>query len=49
MTHFKQERADIDAQFAGMAEDADYQAETTKIDAEFAAANWEAFRSVELA
>ena len=38
------EAAAIDAAFAGMAEDADYQAEAQAISEEFAAADWEAWR-----
>ncbi|MBI2942179.1 MAG: ribbon-helix-helix protein, CopG family [Chloroflexi bacterium] len=39
-----QESAAIDAAFAAMADDAAYQAEARAIDAEFAAADWEALR-----
>lgn len=38
------EAAAIDAAFAGMAEDTDYQAEAQAISEEFAAADWEAWR-----
>ncbi len=44
-----QERAAIDAAFADMARDADYQAEATAIAAEFAAADWEALHRAESA
>jgi Arc/MetJ-type ribon-helix-helix transcriptional regulator len=44
-----QDRAEIDAQFAAMAEDSAYQAEATQIASEFAAADWEALRSAESA
>ncbi len=39
-----QKRAEIDAAFAAMADDAEYQAEATKMDNEFAKADWEAFQ-----
>jgi Arc/MetJ-type ribon-helix-helix transcriptional regulator len=42
-----QERAAIDAAFAGMADDAEYRAESAQLDREFAVANWEAFRQAE--
>jgi metal-responsive CopG/Arc/MetJ family transcriptional regulator len=42
-----QERAAIDAAFAGMADDAEYRAESAQLDREFAVANWEAFRHAE--
>tara|TARA_B100000315_G_scaffold151980_1_gene140799 strand:+ start:2715 stop:2990 length:276 start_codon:yes stop_codon:yes gene_type:complete len=41
------ERAAIDAAFAGMANDAGYQAEAQKIAGQFAASDWEAFRAGE--
>ena len=37
----------IDAAFAGMAEDADYQADAQTLTDEFAAADWEAWRAAE--
>jgi metal-responsive CopG/Arc/MetJ family transcriptional regulator len=37
-----QERAELDAEFAGMAQDDDYLAESAQLDAEFAAAGAEA-------
>ncbi len=40
------ERAEIDAAFEGMAEDAEYQAEVTQIIKEFAQADREAWRLV---
>lgn len=42
-----QKRAAIDAAFAEMARDPDYQAEAKQIDSEFAAADWEAWRQAE--
>lgn len=42
-----QQRAAIDAAFAEMAQDPDYQAEANKISSEFASADWEAWRQVE--
>lgn len=39
-----QEEAEIDADFALMATDEDYQAEAARISAEFAVADWEAFQ-----
>lgn len=39
--------AAIDADFAAMAEDGEYQAEARALDAEFAAADWEAWRLAE--
>lgn len=42
-----QKRADIDAAFAPMAEDAAFQAESLAISEEFAAADWEAWRIAE--
>lgn len=42
-----QERAAIDAAFAEMAQDLDYQAEAKQIDREFPASDWEAWRQVE--
>lgn len=39
-----QKRAEIDAELAEMANDAEYQAEALMIEAEFAAAQWEAFQ-----
>ncbi len=39
-----QERAELDAAFAGMAEDSEYQAEARAVAAEFAPADWEALR-----
>jgi Arc/MetJ-type ribon-helix-helix transcriptional regulator len=42
-----QQRAAIDAAFAEMAQDPDYQAEAKEITSEFAAADWEAWRQVE--
>ena len=41
------ERADIDAAFAEMAHDPEYQAEATAIADEFAVADWEALRYAE--
>jgi hypothetical protein len=41
-THTPQERAEIDAALAEMANDPDYQTEVLKIEAEFALAQWEA-------
>ena len=38
------EEADIDAAFAEMANDAEYQAEAELLEKEFAAASWEAFQ-----
>jgi hypothetical protein len=40
-------RRQIDAQFAAMAEDSDYQKETRLIAEEFSQSDWEAFQSVE--
>ena len=37
-------RAEIDAEFAPMPDDPEYQAEALQIDAEFALASWEAFK-----
>lgn len=42
-----QARADIDAAFVGMEDDAEYQAETAAIMAEFSDADWEAFQDAE--
>lgn len=42
-----QKRAAVDAAFAGMAEDPDYQAEAKTITGEFEAADWEALQRVE--
>lgn len=42
-----QQRADIDAAFAEMARDPDYQTEAKEIAGEFEAADWEAWRQVE--
>jgi metal-responsive CopG/Arc/MetJ family transcriptional regulator len=39
-----QKRAEIDAAFAGMADDAEYQAEVVKMSNEFATADWESFQ-----
>jgi Arc/MetJ-type ribon-helix-helix transcriptional regulator len=39
-----QERAAIDAGFAGMADDQEYQAEAETLSAEFAVSDWEALR-----
>jgi hypothetical protein len=39
-----QERAAVDAAFAQMAQDPDYQAEAHEVVTEFAAADWEAWR-----
>lgn len=39
-----QKRAEIDAAFAAMVDDVEYQAEALKISAEFAMADWEAFQ-----
>jgi metal-responsive CopG/Arc/MetJ family transcriptional regulator len=41
------ERAAIDAGFAGMADDAEYQAEAQRIAGQFAASDWEAFQAGE--
>ena len=41
------ERTAIDAAFAGMAHDADYQKEASKIPDEFAGSDWEAFQAGE--
>jgi metal-responsive CopG/Arc/MetJ family transcriptional regulator len=41
------ERAAIDAAFAGMANDAEYQAEAQEIAGQFAASDWEAFQAGE--
>jgi len=43
----RQERAAIDAEFAAMAEDDDYLAESRQLEAEFADADAEAFRLAE--
>ena len=40
-------RAEIDAEFAHMAEDAHSQAEALQLDREFSEASWEAFRASE--
>lgn len=40
-------RAEIDAAFAGMADDTEYQAESLAIASEFAKAEWEAFQLTE--
>lgn len=40
-------RAEIDAEFAAMADDVEYQAEVLQIEAEFALASWEAFKIAE--
>ena len=40
-------QAEIDAAFAAMADDVEYLAEAQRIAAEFAVADWEAFRSQE--
>ncbi len=40
-------RAEIDAAFAGMADDAEYQAESLRIASEFALAEWEAIQLAE--
>jgi metal-responsive CopG/Arc/MetJ family transcriptional regulator len=42
-----QQRAAIDAAFAEMAQDPDYQAEAKAITCEFAIADWEAWRQTE--
>ena len=42
-----QKRAEIDAAFAGMADDTEYQAESLAIASEFARAEWEAFQLAE--
>lgn len=42
-----QKRATIDAAFAEMAQDPDYQAEAKAIASEFEAADWEAWRQAE--
>jgi metal-responsive CopG/Arc/MetJ family transcriptional regulator len=42
-----QQRASIDAAFAAMAEDPDYQAEAKEIAREFAVADWEAWQQTE--
>jgi len=42
-----QQRAAIDAAFAEMADDPDYQTEAKAIASEFAATDWEAWRQVE--
>ncbi len=39
-----QKRVEIDAAFAGMADDTEYQAESLAIASEFALAEWEAFQ-----
>jgi Arc/MetJ-type ribon-helix-helix transcriptional regulator len=41
------QRAAIDAAFAGMAEDEEYQREAAAITAEFSSADWDAFRTGE--
>lgn len=41
------EEADIDADFAEMADDEEYQAEADVLEKEFAQASWEAFQSAE--
>jgi metal-responsive CopG/Arc/MetJ family transcriptional regulator len=41
------ERAEIDAAFAGMADDPDYRADVELLKEEFAKADWEAFRAAE--
>ncbi|HLQ34374.1 MAG TPA: ribbon-helix-helix protein, CopG family [Chloroflexota bacterium] len=41
------ERAEIDAAFAAMADDADYQAEVEQLSREFARSDWEAFQEAE--
>ena len=41
------ERAEIDAAFAAMATDVEAQADAQRIEAEFAAAGWEALREAE--
>jgi hypothetical protein len=41
------ERAEIDAAFAGMADDPDYRADSEMLEREFAKADWEAFRTAE--
>jgi metal-responsive CopG/Arc/MetJ family transcriptional regulator len=43
----KQEEAEIDAAFAGMAEDQVYQALSEQLDREFASASWEALQNAE--
>ncbi|MFW6359414.1 MAG: CopG family ribbon-helix-helix protein [Chroococcales cyanobacterium] len=43
----RQQRTEIDAALAEMAQDPDYQAEVLKMDAEFALASWEAFQEGE--
>jgi hypothetical protein len=43
-----QQRAEIDAAFAGMAEDMEYQSEARLISAEFIEADWEALRDFEM-
>jgi metal-responsive CopG/Arc/MetJ family transcriptional regulator len=40
-------RAEIDADLADMAQDAEYQAEVLQMEAEFAVAQWEALQTVE--
>ena len=42
-----QQRAAIDAAFAEMAHDPDYQAEANEIASEFASSDWEAWQQVE--
>lgn len=44
-----QKRAELDAEFAKMAGDAEYRAEAEAIAAEFAVADWEALRQAEAA
>jgi hypothetical protein len=45
--HAAQEQAELDAEFAAMAEDEDYLAERTRLDAEFAGASAEALHLAE--
>ena len=40
-------RAEIDADLADMAQDAEYQAEVLQMEAEFAVAQWEALQTIE--
>ena len=40
-------RAEIDADLAEMAQDAEYQAEVLQMEAEFAVAQWEALQTIE--
>lgn len=42
-----QRRSEIDAAFAEMASDSEYQAEALQVDREFTAASWEALQLVE--